>query len=138
MIKLNLLLILFLLVLTSAFGQANTSSNFKDNSKKYIDEAKFKRYQGVLLEDEAIIPGKNYDLGIVETDYYTEKDSFRVNFLAMFNPNFRKFTSLTSFEVMAAKNMRWFWLEGFFSATSADFGEITENRQFSDATVPTF
>lgn len=120
----------------SSLGAQPVNNNFKDREKKYVDEARFKRYQGALLEDEALIPGKNYDLGIIESNYYTEKDSFRINVMALFNPNFRKITSVRSLEIMAGKNLDWFWLEGFFSSTSADFSEIMSNRTSADATVP--
>ena len=131
----RVLLFLSLFITNISFAQGQKSV-FKDKDKKYIDEANFKRYQGVLLEDEALIPGKNYTTGIIESDYYTQKDNFRMNFMALFNPNIRKLSSLTSLEVMAAKNFNWFWLEGFFSATSAQFSEIMDNRSAPNFSNP--
>jgi len=56
--------------------------------------------------------------------------------MAMFNPNIRKLSSLASLELMLSKNLDWFWLEGFFSATSAQFSEIMVNRSFSNFAQP--
>jgi len=129
------LFFLSLFILNLGFAQSKNSA-FKDRNKKYIDEAKFKRNQGILLDDEALLPGKDLNSGIIESDYYTHKDNLRINVMAMFNPNIRKLSSIASLEAMISKNFNWFWLEGFFSATSAQFAEIMDNRSFVNPASP--